>query len=256
MAVAAAQMASAISESKQKSLIVFDFSGPEGKVTLLGQNLADDFSAELEKSAKSFRVEKRSLISDEIRQYRYTPEFVVNPVATLTIAASLQVETFVTGRLSVEGDKLSVSISAYRVHDAKGIKGFRVTWPLTEETRDLIKKDLTEAAPPSDGANLPAAGKNRYSVPRCIQCPLPPMAGTQAVVLLELVVRKDGTVGGIRVLRGVRPDVNEKLIDAVEQWKLYPAKGPDGKPAAVRQEIQINLSRDWAEEPSFVTFYP
>lgn len=90
-----------------------------------------------------------------------------------------------------------------------------------------------------DLANLPA-GTN-YSLPLCIKCPRPPLSGVQGVVTLEVVVRKDGTVGDIRVLKGVRPDVDKTVIDTVMQWKLRPAKGPDRKPVAVNQIIEIQL---------------
>jgi TonB family protein len=240
MAAAASQIASAISDSEQKSVVVLDFSGPEAKVTVLGQQLADDFSAALEKSATSFRVEKRSLIADARHQYRFAPEVLANPKTARGFAASLQVEAFVMGDLSVEGDKLSVLVWAYRVQDGKGIKGYRITWLLTQEMRELLNKDLTEIPFPSDLANFPKAGKNGYSIPACIRCLRPLTKGFQGIVTLEVVVRKDGTVGDIRVLKGMRPEINKTVIDAVKQWRLDPARGPDKSPVDVVEIVEIS----------------
>ena len=41
MQAAAAQLADAIVHSKQKEVVVFDFSGPDKKVTVLSERLAD-----------------------------------------------------------------------------------------------------------------------------------------------------------------------------------------------------------------------
>jgi len=41
-------------------------------------------------------------------------------------------------------------------------------------------------------------------------------------VELEIVVRRDGTVGDVKVLRGLRGGLNEKAIEAVRQWRFSP----------------------------------
>jgi TonB family protein len=246
MAAAAAQIASAIAASKETSVIVFDFSGPEGRVTVLGQQLASEFNAALEKSATSFHVEDRSLITDAVRQYRCAPKFVVNPETTLTIAAGIQVKAFVTGQVSVKGDKASVLISAYRVPDGMGIRGYRIAWPLNQQMRGLLDKNLADVPPPSNLEDMPEAGQKRYSVPSCTNCPMPHFddlvrEGMRGVVELQVVVLQDGSIGDMRVLRGICPDVNQRVIDAVKQWKLRPAKGPDGNPADVTEHIEVKM---------------
>ena len=35
--------------------------------------------------------------------------------------------------------------------------------------------------------------------------------------------------------------LTEEAIETVKKWKLRPATGPDGKPAAVREEVELGI---------------
>jgi hypothetical protein len=56
-------MAGEISKSKQKSVIVVDFTGPGQKFTELGRTLADNFSTALAKSNNKYSVIERTQIT-------------------------------------------------------------------------------------------------------------------------------------------------------------------------------------------------
>jgi outer membrane biosynthesis protein TonB len=43
-------------------------------------------------------------------------------------------------------------------------------------------------------------------------------------------------------LTGLPCGLTAAAIEAVKKWKLAPAKGPDGKPAAVRQMIEVRFN--------------
>lgn len=45
----------------------------------------------------------------------------------------------------------------------------------------------------------------------------------QGEVELEIVVRRDGSVGDVRVLRGLAAGLNDKAVEAVRQWRFSPA---------------------------------
>ncbi len=247
MNAVAAQIAVAISHAKQKSVIVFDFAGPDTKVTPLGQALADDFSAELEKAAPALRVAKRSLISDAIEHADFALELLSDAESTLALARDLHVDAFVIGKLSIDRGQATVVVSSYRVRDGKPIIGYRVTWFLTEQMKQMTTKDLTEPDPTSDLAGFPKAGKN-YTSAFCIQCPRPNYSREamekkiEGVVKLLVVVREDGRIEDIRVLRGLPCGLTAAAIEAVKKWRVAPARGPDGKPAAVRQMIEVRFN--------------
>ena len=48
--------------------------------------------------------------------------------------------------------------------------------------------------------------------------------GIEGEVVLEIVVRRDGSVGDVRVLRGLERGLDQRAIEAVRQWRFTPAK--------------------------------
>jgi hypothetical protein len=53
------------------------------------------------------------------------------------------------------------------------------------------------------------------------------------------VVGIDGRPGKIAVVKPLPNGLTEKAVKAVEKWRLKPADGPDGKPAAVVQRVMV-----------------
>ena len=48
--------------------------------------------------------------------------------------------------------------------------------------------------------------------------------GLAGEVVLEIVVRRDGSVGDVKILQGLGGGLNERAIDAVRQWRFAPAE--------------------------------
>jgi TonB family protein len=249
MEVAAAQLAGPIAHSKQKTLVIFDFSGPGNKVTMLGEKLADDLSAAIARSGGEIRVEDRSKIEAKRKENSYAPEIVLDPQSTLVFANDLGAKAFVVGEMSLGEDKrLTVELKAYRADNGEGIKGLKVLFPLTEEMSGLIAKNASRFDVPADSSKYPPGGEKGYSAPTCISCPraaYSPEAErnrVQGTVELTVIVREDGTVTDIAVRKGLPGGLTAEAIDAVRKWRLKPATGPDGKPAAVREIIEVTFA--------------
>lgn len=241
MANAAALVSDAIVHAKIKSVIVFDFAGPDYEVTSLGRALADDFNASLEKSASMFSVESRSQISAAIANNQFALASENDGESTLALARDLKAKAFVMAQLSIDNDQLSVLLSCYRARDGKAFKSIRITSPLTEQEKKLLATDLT-------GFDAyPQAGKNGYSPPTCISCPWAPYAPKamdhkiQGIVIMEAIIRADGTIDDIQIVKSLPDGLTQSAIATVKKWKLKPATGPDGKPAAVREIIQVQF---------------
>lgn len=109
-------------------------------------------------------------------------------------------------------------------------------------------------APPSAHAtssilqDLPRAGKNGYTTPRCIQCPDPAysdealQAKKQGEVVIDAMIGTDGRAHNIRMVKSLGYGLDEQAIHSARDiWRFLPANGPDGKPAAVRMLIEINF---------------
>jgi len=64
--------------------------------------------------------------------------------------------------------------------------------------------------------------------------------GIAGEVLLEIVVRRDGTVGDVKLLQGLAGGLNERAIDAVRQWRFTPARR-QGTPVDVIVEVGVEF---------------
>ena len=43
-------------------------------------------------------------------------------------------------------------------------------------------------------------------------------------VIMEIVIRRDGSVGDLRIVRGLGGGLNERAVQAVRQWRFSPAR--------------------------------
>lgn len=66
-------------------------------------------------------------------------------------------------------------------------------------------------------------------------------AGVSGEVVLEIVVRSDGRVGDVTVLRGLAAGLNEEAIAAVRQWQFAPATR-SGAPVDVIVEVAVEFT--------------
>lgn len=97
------------------------------------------------------------------------------------------------------------------------------------------------------GGGMPNAGAGGYGVPECLYCPRADYSDeamkvkVQGVVELLAVITADGRVTDIHVAKGLGFGLDEKAIAAARTWRLRPALGPDGRPAAVREIIEVQF---------------
>jgi TonB family protein len=59
-------------------------------------------------------------------------------------------------------------------------------------------------------------------------------------VVLEIVVRSDGTVGNVRVMRGLGAGLDQRAVEAVRQWRFSPARR-QGTPVDVMVEVAVEF---------------
>lgn len=97
------------------------------------------------------------------------------------------------------------------------------------------------------GGGVFNAGTGGYGVPTCIYCPTAQFsdeavkAKYQGTVLLVAIITAEGRATDIHVVKGLGLGLDEKAIEAVRTWRFKPAGGPNGKPATVRQTIEVTF---------------
>ncbi len=97
------------------------------------------------------------------------------------------------------------------------------------------------------GGGVFNAGTGGYGYPACIYCPQAQYsdeavkAKYQGTVLLVAIITPDGKATEIKVVKGLGLGLDEKAIEAVRTWRFRPAAGPNGRPAPVRQTIEVTF---------------
>jgi protein TonB len=64
--------------------------------------------------------------------------------------------------------------------------------------------------------------------------------GVEGDVVLEIVVRADGSVGPVKVLQGLGGGLDQRASDAVRQWRFSPARRY-GTPVDVIVEVAVEF---------------
>jgi periplasmic protein TonB len=64
--------------------------------------------------------------------------------------------------------------------------------------------------------------------------------GVHGDVVLEIVVRRDGSVGDVKILQGLPSGLNERAVQAVRQWRFSPATR-QGAPVDVIVEVSVEF---------------
>jgi Gram-negative bacterial TonB protein C-terminal len=255
----AASMADSIAHSKNKTILVFDFSGSDRRLGPLGKVLADDFSAALAAANPGFQLQDRSRLKKMIADNELEPENIDDTGIAIWLAADLGAKVFVVGKLDRDGDSLNLSVSSFSVDDGKGIALFKLAFPLTDETKALIpetvdQESLAKLINPDEkcisGNAVPCGGANGYSSPKCLHCTVPAYSPealakkVDGVVVLVAVINESGKAEDIRVLKAFPYGLTLRAIHGVLVWTFRPATGPDGKPAKVRQVIDVSFHQN------------
>jgi TonB family protein len=66
-------------------------------------------------------------------------------------------------------------------------------------------------------------------------------ARIQGSVTLEAIVRKDGTLEILRVVKSLDPTLDQNAIEALQQWRFRPGM-KDGQPVDVALNILVNFN--------------
>jgi TonB family protein len=238
----APSVAKALTKAKVKSVVVFNFIGPNEKLNQLGQDLADGLSLSLANSSGKFKLVDRATLRAIIEKNLVTPDVVREPEIAWWLARQLGADALVVGKLSLS-NQLDITVGLAKVRDGKEFDGFSSSIPLTKEMQKLLNNSLTE----DYGARFATLGINVTSMPSCISCPHPkyPEAGSankkQAKVVLAVLIGEDGLPKQIAVSNPGPYGFTQKAIEAVQTWKFKPANGLDGKPIAVWAPIEAQF---------------
>ncbi len=229
-------------------VIILDFSETGGEITQLGVALADEFSQALTLHAAGFEVLDRPEFRKNLSIQRIKPSTLQDKAAAQCSAHTAGADLFVTGILTPQGDSALLHLRLVRVGDGKEIGEVSQSIPLSTEMRDLAGKPVVGLPLiPSADSLLPRPGRNGIGYPSCVFCPTPQYteAGRKAKlsgsVILRITITPEGRTENIQTIIGIPCGLTDQAIVAVREWKFKPVTGLDGKPVAVRTDIEITF---------------
>lgn len=241
------QTAVSLSRAKQKTVLVFDFVGPDG-MDALGQKLAADFRAALARSGHDFQVEDRSRLLEILQKNKLLTASIRDRDTAFWYLRQTGVDASVLGTLSNASGCLTISLQSFSVKESELFSEFETSIPLTDDLKALIGESEKD-----EFASMPRGGKDGYSFPSCISCQNAQLSregakrNAQGTVVLEVTVDEDGNAKAIRVKQAMPYGITEQVIETVQEWRFKPATGPDGKAAAVRQTVEMKFWSDFTQ---------
>jgi TonB family protein len=262
----ATRMAGSIQKSKQKKVLVFDFMGPgmnsawiepnaKGKkaaavpqlaiVTALGETLAGDFGAALAESLPNGKISLWDNVYQTLAPGSYYPDVIRDGDTELWMAQTFKFDLFIWGYLETEtGGTMKLNVLCYRAKDAHAIEHLQVSLSSTPRMKEMTGMTITE----SWHTDYPLAEKKAgYTFPRCVLCPeanyseAAISSKVEGTVEMYAIIATDGHANDVKILRGLPFGLTEQAIKTVQAWRFDPALGPDGKPVAVRQIIEVSF---------------
>jgi TonB family protein len=238
------QMAAALSQAKLKTVIVFDFDGPD-EMGALGQKLGEDFRVALTKSGKGLQVQDRSQLLELLKKNDLVPANVRDAGTEQWLAGQTELDARISGELSKDIGGLKITVYAHcNVKSCDRFYEFNTLIPLTDDLKALIRGRPKEY---DEFASLPRSGQNGYSLVSCIYCPQAQFSAEalerklQGTVILEITINEEGHAKDIKVKVGLPYGLTQQAVEAVKEWRFKPATSPDGKPAAVRQTLEVTF---------------
>ena len=72
--------------------------------------------------------------------------------------------------------------------------------------------------------------------------------GIQGIVMLNAVVKKDGTVGDVTVKKPLHPELDEEAVKAMKQWEFKPGT-KEGKPVDVAVDVELTFTIKGSKTP-------
>jgi hypothetical protein len=228
---------------KTCTVLVTNFTLPDGNTSAYGMQLADTLSRELTSKEYKLRVIDRSLLQAFLAKER-DPAQPDHRAVVSWISDALDARFMVFGTTEKVGNGL-VSLSSQLIDTSSkdwGVYNAIVDLgPLnSEETLEPVElfAPLPAITTSSSGETLERSGVNGITIPSCTYMPNPPYSDGARKLRLngslaaEAVINSQGNLENIRIVRGLPGGLNETTIATMRSWHCHPAL-KDGKPVPV-----------------------
>jgi TonB family protein len=238
----------ALNKQKAKHVAVFDFVNPDGSDwDPIGRQLAADFRTRLDDGPQKFQQISYENTSKWMKRDSLQPGDVLIDDVVAYVLRGQSVDACVLGLMKPSADKsrIDVLIVVYNMKKNTSPTRIAATLPFAPELKAMLPQAPENATPLA--TPTATAGVKGYTAPSCLYCPQAEYTQAavdkrlEGVVTMIAVILPNGKAGKITIVKGQPLGLNAAAISAVRKWRFNPADGPDGKPAAVRQTIEVQF---------------
>lgn len=258
---AAGAIEKASTGSTHTTVVVTDFEELHDPDSQLAVVLARNFAQSLRDHASNLTVLDHGDIEKAISNHKLPIGALSNRAIVACYAPELGATLLVKGWIEYTPENVILDLGIQPSAEGDGIWGKRIITPRTPAMETLKSKPAVGSQAifeedktvwvrdENSKSTIPAAvsGKGGYSYPACIYCPQAQYTAAAArakvggTVALSVVIGADGKARRISVDRALPCGLDQRAIEAIKDWSFRPATGPDGKPAAVIQTLEVTF---------------
>jgi TonB family protein len=225
----------------------------DGTLTQFGRTAALGLAVALKWEAPQLDAERSAALSLLARENPQWAGQLSDTKFLQTLGERCGCEVFVVMTLDPRTAVVFLSAKAVDAKSGGVIAQVSGALPRTPKVEMLLGRKLyvlgsaaqAERSPLPPGVSRP--GKDGVSAPKCVYCPDPKPTDElrkrkiNAILLLELIVREDGSASDVRVLRGVGYGMDEEAVRVVSAWRFSPGKLPNGTPVPTQTVVEVTV---------------
>lgn len=232
-------------------LLVANFATAPDSTSKLGVTLADQFASLFSKTLPKGRVVDRSVFQQFLARERIPSKLLSEVAVERWLGKELGATVVLLGNLDFSSSIPQALFTIITWQPEKQTDGFGTELPpLTYSPEDL---QPSEPFGPVDVPKTTKSGDPVYRVgvsgvssPNCYYMPNPAytdearegkLSGT---ILFDAVVTPEGTLEGLRIIRGFPYGLNETTLETAKTWRCKPALKGD-QPVATELQFEVNF---------------
>ncbi len=233
------------------TVLVANFTTPDGNTSAYGMRLADKLASELARREYRLQVIDRSLLQNLLAKDRI-PAKSINHGVIRSIAAALDPRFMIFG-ITEKFDNNVVRLSSQLIDmTSKDWSGYNaiVNFGPLKSGDNLAASEpfapLPEITSSASGETVYRAGVDGVTSPSCPYMPSPHSAegarklNMSGSVVVEAVVSSHGELENKRIVRGMPGGLNEQTIATMRTWRCNPAR-KDDKPVSTLLQFIIDF---------------
>lgn len=238
-------------QPKSCTVLVTDFTLPDGNTSTYGVQQADTLSRDLTSKEYKLRVTDRLRLQTFLDKER-VPAQSEHRAVIRWISDELDTRFIVFGTTEKMDNDLVVLSSQLIDTESKEWCVFSAIVNLGPlgSTKDLASREplvpLPQITTSLSGEKLERAGVDGTTLPHCTYMPNPPYSeGARKLklngpVTAEAVINSQGELENVRIVRGLPGGLNETTTATLRTWRCHPAL-KDGKPVPVLVPFTVNF---------------